>query len=1011
MASADRLIEIFTEAKARPAGAERDQFLSEACREAPELEEQVLALLQAHDGAGDYLKNSIAPSNAFLTEKPGDRIGRYKLLEQIGEGGCGVVYMAEQEEPVRRRVALKVIKLGMDTKSVIARFEAERQALALMDHPNIDKVLDAGATDTGRPYFVMELVRGIKITDYCDQNHLSTGDRLILFTQVCQAIQHAHQKGVIHRDIKPSNILVTQHDNVAVPKVIDFGLAKATSDQRLTDKTLFTAFEQFVGTPAYMSPEQAQMSGLDIDTRTDIYALGVLLYELLTGQTPFDAKELMSAGLDAMRRIILEQEPARPSTRLTQELVAADVRRLKAPETTEDEVRASSRRLLRLKETITLLRGDLDWIVMKALEKDRTRRYETANGLAADIQRHLDNQPVVARPPSAAYRFQKMVRRNKLAFVASTAVIAALVMGLGISTWMFFKEKQARQRAVAAEQDQARLRRQAEADATESRRLALYLGVLANGLRVEQNAAGESTLRESLAMWMRILSKEHPEVEDALTSLAQVLQAGKFAKADKLAVAAAQKCHAARGEFEKLTADPDRQQDCWIFAAALETLGRLFGDIGQTPEAELVYRDAQVLWRMMVAKSNLEDHRWHLAENYDILAILLEQAGRLGESLESRQSAYAVWLKLAVEFNQEDRRFHLAVNCNAIGKLLRDVGRIAEAIEIYQQSLDVWKKLIVEFNRDDHRNHRTGTMIHLAVTLQTAGWGMEAKTLWHEAEVASREDLELQKQRLGNEHRSVEVSLGLLAQVLQHGGKLAEAETVWREELAVERKLSGNEHLWVANSLQSLATVLRDSAKWSEAEAMFREALAIRRKLLDYEHPAVATSLSWLGAILSDQGKDAEAESVCREELALLRKLPAEDPQLAVALAGLTRSLLAGQKFTEAEPLARECLAIREKKLPDNWQTFNARSLLGGSLLGQKKFVEAGPLLLSGYEGLKQREDAIPTGSKRYLRETILRLAELYEATGQSEKAAEWNRKVREFDQAEAAKKAATKQP
>ena len=375
MASADRLIDVFNEANSRPAGAERDQFLSEACREAPELRAQVLALLQAHDGAGDYLKNSITPSNAFLTEKPGDRIGRYKLLQQIGEGGCGVVYMAEQEEPVRRRVALKVIKLGMDTKSVIARFEAERQALALMDHPNIAKVFDAGATATGRPFFVMELVRGIKITDYCDENNLSTNERLELFTQVCQAVQHAHQKGVIHRDLKPSNILVAQHDNVAVPKVIDFGLAKATNDQRLTDKTLFTAFDQFVGTPAYMSPEQAQMSGLDVDTRTDIYALGVLLYELLTGRTPFDAKELAAAGLDEMRRKIREQEPARPSTRLTQELVAADVRRLKSRDTNEAEVRASSRRLLRLKEAVARLRGDLDWIVMKCLEKDRTRSW------------------------------------------------------------------------------------------------------------------------------------------------------------------------------------------------------------------------------------------------------------------------------------------------------------------------------------------------------------------------------------------------------------------------------------------------------------------------------------------------------------------------------------------------------------------------------------------------------------------------------------------------------------
>jgi serine/threonine protein kinase len=316
--------ELIFEAALELSVSARGDYLTKACGDNPALRQRIESLLTAHEQVVGVLERSpatalreTAGSSLPLTEKPGDRIGRYRLLQQIGEGGCGVVYMAEQEEPVRRRVALKVIKLGMDTRQVIARFEAERQALALMDHPNIAKVLDAGATETGRPYFVMELVRGVRITDYCDEAKFPTEKRLALFVQVCQAIQHAHQKGIIHRDIKPSNILVTLHDGVPVPKVIDFGIAKATTDQRLTDKTLFTAFEQFIGTPAYMSPEQAEMSGLDIDTRSDIYALGVLLYELLTGKTPFDARELSRGGLEAMRRTIREQEPARPSTRLS----------------------------------------------------------------------------------------------------------------------------------------------------------------------------------------------------------------------------------------------------------------------------------------------------------------------------------------------------------------------------------------------------------------------------------------------------------------------------------------------------------------------------------------------------------------------------------------------------------------------------------------------------------------------------------------------------------------------
>src|SRR6266404_1794400 len=372
------------------------------------------------------------------TEKPGSRIGRYKLLQKIGEGGCGVVYMAEQEEPVRRRIALKVIKLGMDTKSVIARFEAERQALALMDHPNIAHVFDAGATEHGRPYFVMELVRGIKITDYCDRHSLAMPARLHLFVQVCDAVQHAHQKGIIHRDIKPSNILVTTSaEGKALPKIIDFGIAKATTGHQLTDKTLFTAFEMLIGTPAYMSPEQADIATVDVDTRTDIYSLGVLLYELLTGSTPLDTRELLKAGLDEVRRVIRDQEPVRPSTRLST-MIAADL------------TTVAQRRKCEPPGLIRAISGDLDWIAMTAMEKDRTRRYGTANGLALDVQRFLSNEAVLARPPSAVYKFRKLVLRNKLLFIGVSVIAVLLFASLIAVSESLAKELQARRQADAA---------------------------------------------------------------------------------------------------------------------------------------------------------------------------------------------------------------------------------------------------------------------------------------------------------------------------------------------------------------------------------------------------------------------------------------------------------------------------------------------------------------------------------------------------------------------------------
>ncbi len=805
----EREVEIFEAALALPPGS-REAFLAQQSAGDAELSQRVQALLHAAEKPTEFLTSApskLAPPLPNI-EKPGDRIGRYKLLEQIGEGGCGMVFMAEQEEPIRRKVALKVIKLGMDTRQVIARFEAERQALALMDHPNIAKVYDAGATATGRPFFVMELVRGLRITDYCNQKRIPTQKRLELFIQVCQAVQHAHQKGIIHRDLKPSNILVTVNDGVAVPKVIDFGIAKATSGERLTDKTVFTAFHQFMGTPAYMSPEQAELTTMDIDTRSDIYTLGVLLYELLTGQTPFDASELLQAGLDEMRRTLREKEPSRPSTRLStlgaEQLTAtAHLQGIDPP------------------KLINLVRGDLDWIVLKCLEKDRSRRYETANALLSDIQRHLGNEPVIARPRSRVYEFQKTVRRHKVGFATAGAVMLTLFFGMGIATWSLIKEREARHRA--------------DTEAAKSAQIARVLEDMLRG--IDPNTAQE----RDTTLLQEVLSQTVGQVSRDLTNQPPVE------------------------------------------AHLKNTIGNIYAALGDYPNAEIMARNALALRR-----SDSHGQPADLAESH----------------------------------------FDLA-----------------------------------------HHLWRQGKLV--------------------EAEQIARAGLTVATNSLGKKDPLVAKSLAQLGVIVQDQGRLVEAEDFFRESLTIRKQLLGSKHPTVAQTLNSLSGVLALEGKIVEADKANREAI---------------TSFGWLfksgdnsdddlysrGLSCFEKGNLTEAETCFRHAMEIRRK---NKHDLDVAISALANTMRRQQKFPEAEALFRECLAMRETKSPNAWYTYFTRLRLGATLMGKRNYEEAEPLLISGYEGMRQRESGIRNRSS-VLEESIQCLVQLFEATSRFEKAAEWRTKL-----------------
>jgi serine/threonine protein kinase/tetratricopeptide (TPR) repeat protein len=991
VATADKLIELFSEAKAKPAGAVRENFVALACGDDPELRQQLFSLLQAdaQDVDPDFLKHSpLLRLNRLVTEKPGDRIGRYKLLQQLGEGGCGVVYMAEQEEPVRRRVALKVIKVGMDTKSVIARFEAERQALALMDHPNIAKVFDAGATETGRPFFVMELVRGTKITEYCDRSNLTTEQRLELFTQVCHAVQHAHQKGIIHRDLKPSNILVTLHDGVPVPKVIDFGIAKATTDQWLTDKTIFTAFEQFVGTPAYISPEQAEMSGLDIDTRSDIYSLGVLLYELLTGRTPLDPEELVRSGMNEMRRKIREEEALRPSTRLST-MQAADLTTI-AKQRQED-----------VPKLIHHLRGDLDWIVMKCLEKDRTRRYETANGLGADVRRHLQNEAVTARPPSRAYQFQKLIRRNTLAFAAGAAVAVALIIGAAASTMQAV-------RATRAEHEQGRLRQDAQAEAAKSQQVAAFLQDMLKGVG-PSFAVGRDTamLREILDETAKRLAdlKQQPSVEaDLRETLGNVY--ADLAEHRNAAAMHRQALMIRRRIFGN---------EHTKTASSLHNLGVALWNQGELKEAEALLRESLAVRRKIFGDEHAE-----VAKTLHQLGATLRFEGNIAQSETVQREALAIRRKV---FGSND--VHVALSLNDLGSLLLFQNQTTEAEAMLVEALETRKKLfgiihptVAESINNLACVYRAQNKLPEAEAMHREALAMQRKllgekhpwtafplrdlglTLWREkrlaeAESAIRSAVTLQEQLGDKEHPEAAVWRYDLARLMSEEGKIDEAVLFCRAEVESRKRFLGAQHPAVAESLHYLGMTLRAAGRYEEAEGVFRDGLAMRRKLFGSESLPVGNSLSLLGICLAHQHKLAEAEDRFRESLQIRGKLlGSEHTDVVRSVQRLVRLLLVEKKFAEAESLSRDCLVVCGKFHSEDWLRFYTEVLLGASLLGQQQYAEGESLLLSGCEGMKQREQEIPDEYKPGLVEALQGVVLFYEATAQAGKAVEWKARL-----------------
>jgi serine/threonine protein kinase/tetratricopeptide (TPR) repeat protein len=906
MVKPSRVEEVLSAALEKRTPEERAAFLDDACRDQPELRQRVEKLLAAkQDQNGNAWVAATREHVGVPADSIGSRIGPYKLLQRLGEGGMGVVYLAEQEHPVKRRVALKIIKTGMDSAQVAARFEQERQALAMMDHPNISKVLDAGATDAGRPYFVMELVKGIPITRFCDQEHLTPRERLELFVPVCQALQHAHQKGIIHRDLKPSNVLIALYDGKAVPKVIDFGVAKA-AHQKLTERTMFTEVGSIVGTLEYMAPEQTELNNLDIDTRADIYSLGVLLYELLTGSPPFTAKQLRGAAFTEMLRMIREVEPPKPSTRLS----------------SSDELPViAANRKLEPRRLTSLVTGELDWIVMKALEKDRARRYETANGLAVDIGRYLADEPVLASPPSAAYRMKKFVRRNKGPVAAAAGLVLALSAGVVGTAVGLVRAENARQ--IAQTKEQEALEEKAKAlEAAERERLAKE-EVQAQKSEVEaarDREAKERGYAEAIAQFVKDDFLALTSVEGQTRFDGEQLT--KDATLRDLLHRAAEKLN-----DRKDLAPRTEAELCWIIGVSYRGVGEVARAVSYLERSVELYRQA----------IGPEDDATLNSQNS--LAVAYYTAGQYKRAVALGEET----LKLLKATVGTGHPATLGCMSNLTLAYL-NAGRVDLAVPLGEKTLNLVKATLGPGNRNTLHS-----MNNLAEAYQAAGKLDLALPLYAET-------LNLCKANLGPDHPLTFQSLDSLATAYQAAGRLDLALPLLEKTLTLRKARLGPEHRDTLISMNSLASAYQAASKLDLALPLFEETLTIRSAKLGPEHPQTLQSMNNLATAYQAAGRLDLALPLLEKTLTLRKAtLGPEHPYTLASMAVLAGAHQAAGKLDLALPLFEETLKLRKARLgPEHPDTLTCMNNLAVAYWSAKQLDKSVPL----FEDVLKRQAA-----------------------------------------------------